>query len=128
VTGQNFRVRRVLNAREGFSTATLDGVLSETRGPFSTCFDGTYSFKTLVPVLQFNAFPYAGTEIGTLIVNGARFSYEFTDGPAGPSYWVPRPDERPKKVTVDMPNGTTFELKSYALGASASEYVTCPAN
>lgn len=129
MTGQDLRVRRVLRALDGIATATMQGRVHETRNPFNPgCDEGWFSFKTLVPVRIYDAFGTGGEDAGHVIVNGARITFKLTDGPAGPSYYTPRPNERPTQVTVNMANGSTFEFKSYLVSATASEYVVCPAN
>jgi len=127
ITGQDFRVSRTLRAREGIAMATMQGRVRETRNPFSTCGDGWFAYRTLTPLLIYDAFGNGADDAGTVIVNRARISYVKSEGPAGPSYYTPRPGERPTLVTVNMANGTTFELKSYLISATASEYRVCPA-
>jgi len=125
LTGRDLRVRRVLRALEGISTATADGEFRTTRNPYAPCDDGWFSIRTLTPVRLYDAFGNGGEDAGSAIINGARITYRLTDGPADPSWYTPRPGEQPTKVTVNMSNGGTFELTSYFVSSLASQYLVC---
>ncbi|MET0207644.1 MAG: hypothetical protein ABW220_01310, partial [Burkholderiaceae bacterium] len=88
ITGQDFQVRRVLRVADATSTVWLDGLVKETRGPYTTCGDLWYSAKTLVPVRQYNVFRYDGKDSGLVIVNGAKISWALSDAPAAPEWYT----------------------------------------
>ncbi|HTU65614.1 MAG TPA: hypothetical protein VMF52_06680, partial [Steroidobacteraceae bacterium] len=70
-SGQDLKVRRVLRVADASSTVWLDGDYRYQRGPFNECATGWYSYKTLVPLRQYDVFHFDGKDSGKVRVNNA---------------------------------------------------------
>ena len=78
-SARNFHGRRVLRVRDSTSSVSTDGLLYVKNVFASPCTDGWYSFRTRVPIRQYNVFRYDGKDAGDVSVNGARITFSLTD-------------------------------------------------
>lgn len=124
-SARNFHGRRVLRVRDSTSTVSADGLLYVKNVAGTPCSDGWYSFRTRVPIRQYNVFRYDGRDAGNLWVNGARITFSLADPVPPPPWYTPGPDEKPTRVLVNMGPAGTFEHVSYLVGATIQDFSQC---
>ena len=124
-SARNFHGRRVLRVRDSTSSVSSDGLLYVKNVFASPCTDGWYSFRTRVPIRQYNVFRYDGKDAGDVSVNGARITFSLTDPIPPPPWYTPGPDEKPTRVVVNMGPAGTFEHVSYLVGATIQDFTQC---
>jgi hypothetical protein len=124
-SARNFHGRRVLRVRDSTSSVSADGLLHLKNVVGAPCTDGWYSFRTRVPIRQYNVFRYDGKDAGDVSVNGARITFSLTDPIPPPPWYTPGPDEKPTRVLVDMGSAGTFEHVSYLVGATIQDFSQC---
>ena len=91
---------------------SADGLLYVKNVAGTPCSDGWYSFRTRVPIRQYNVFRYDGRDAGNLWVNGARITFSLADPVPPPPWYTPGADEKPTRVLVNMGPAGTFAQRT----------------
>jgi len=125
----NLAVHLLFDGRHGISTLTADGKIYFEWPPYvGTCGNGVYSFNTVVPIRQYNAFFVQGRDQGKVRINQtAVATFALGNAPAAPEWYTPQPDERPTAITVKMGTAGTFTHTSYQPSSTLQDVMKCPA-
>jgi hypothetical protein len=125
----NFETSHLFDARNGVASRTVDGKIEYEWPPYGpACGNGLYTFRTVVPVRQYDVFHVNGRDQGKVIVNrGAVVTFAKGVAPAPPDWYTPRPDEQPTTVKVKMENGALFQHTSFFPESTLQTEAQCPA-
>jgi hypothetical protein len=124
----NLETSHVFDARNGVASRTVDGKIDYEWPPYGpACGNGLYTFRTIVPIRQYDVFHIDGRDQGKVIVNrGAVVTFAKGAAPAPPEWYTPRPNEQPTAIKVKMENGAVFEHTSFFPASTLQTEAQCP--